>query len=174
MLMKLLENPRHKLLAAIASAVCLAALLQWVILPLSAYYTGLDEDISRGRERLERVLELRREYEQARGSSTRKEGAGTETEDFSLYSFLDRLAERQDLKGSIVFMRPQTEELSGGLTREIVRLRLGNLEINELIPYLYQLEEADSPVRVEDMTIRSRRDAGQGLQVDLRVSVLKG
>mgnify|MGYP002338702032 CR=1 FL=1 len=172
--MKLPTSPRHKLLAAIASVVCLAALLQWGILPLFAYYNGLDKDISRSRERLERILELKQEYEQAQGSSTRKEGAGTETKDFSLYSFLDRLAEKQDLKGSIVFMRPQTEELSGGLTREIVRLRLEGLEIGELIPYLYHLEEADTPVRVEDMTVRSRREAGQGLQVDLRVSVLKG
>ena len=172
--MKFQLSPRHKLLAVIASVICLAALLQWGILPLSAYYTGLDEDISRSRDRLERILELRQKYEQAQGSSTRKEGAGTETGDFSLYSFLDRLAEQQDLKGSIVFMRPQTEELSGGLTREIVRLRLSNLEIGELIPYLHHLEQADSAVRVEDMTIRSRREAGQGLQVDLRVSVLKG
>jgi hypothetical protein len=166
--------PRRKFLALAASLIFLAALLQWVVLPLSAYYSGLEEDIIRSRERLQRVLELRQEYERVQSSSTEQDGAGVETGDFSLYSFLDRLAERQGLKGSIVFMRPQTEQLSGGLTREVVRLRLGGVRTSELIPYLYHLEESDSPVRVEDMTIRSRQEAGSGLQVDLRVSVLKG
>ncbi len=165
---------RHILLTIVASMICLAALVQWGVLPLIAYSNGLEEDISASRQRLQRVMELRREFERIRGGSGEREESGAAAADFSLYSFLDRLAEKQDLKGSIVFMRPQTEQLAGGLTREMVRLRLGGLGTSELIPYLYHLDQADSPVRVEDMTIRSRGEGEQGLQVDLRVSVLKG
>ena len=162
------------ILAAVASVICLAALLQWGVMPLAAYYNGLEKDISTSRQRLQRVMELRQEYELIRSSSGDRADSGAEAGNFSLYSFLDRLAEQQDLKGRIVFMRPQTEQLSGGLTREIVRLRLGGVGMSQLVPYLYQLDHADSPVRVQDMTIRSRQESGQGLQVDLRVSVLKG
>ena len=165
---------RHIILAAAASVICLAALLQWGVMPLAAYYNGLEKDISTSRQRLQRIMELRQKYEMVRSRSGEREDSGAEAADFSLYSFLDRLAEQQDLKGSIVFMRPQTEQLSGGLTREIVRLRLGSVNMSQLVPYLYHLDHADSPVRVEDMTIRSKQESGQGLQVDLRVSVLKG
>ncbi|MCF8030431.1 MAG: type II secretion system protein M [Desulfohalobiaceae bacterium] len=165
---------RHMILAAAASVICLAALLQWGVMPLASYYNGVEKDISTSRQRLQRVIELRQEYELVRSRSGENKNSGAEAADFSLYSFLDRLAEQQDLKGRIVFMRPQTEQLSGGLTREIVRLRLGGVGMSQLVPYLYHLDHADSPVRVEDMTIRSQQKSGQGLQVDLRVSVLKG
>jgi type II secretory pathway component PulM len=166
-------STRHILLTVIASMICLAALVQWCVLPLSAYYGGLEEDISASRQRLQRIMELRREYEQVRSRSGERQDSGAEAADFSLYSFLDRLAEEQGLKGSIVFMRPQSEQLSGGLTREVVRLRLAGVTTRELVPYLYRLGHSDSPVRVEDMTIRSREDTGNRLQVDLRISVLK-
>lgn len=165
---------RHMILASVASVICLAALLQWGVMPLAAYYNGLEKDISTARQRLEQIMELQQEYELVRSRSGKDRGAGTESPDFSLYSFLDKLAEQEGLKREIAFMRPQSEQLSGGLEREIVRLRLRGVGTSELVPYLYHLDKADSPVRVQDMTIRSRQESGQGLQVDLRVSVLKG
>ncbi len=167
-------SQRHTVLAAVASVICLAALLQWGVMPLASYYNGLEKDISTSRQRLERIMELQQEYELVRSRSGENRGTGTESPDFSLYSFLDNLAEQEGLKGEIAFMRPQTEQLSGGLQREIVRLRLRGVGTSELIPYLYHLDKADSPVRVQDMTIRSRQESGRGLQVDLRVTVLKG
>ena len=167
-------STRQSVLIAVASVICLFAVLQWLVLPLADYSSGLERDISVSRQRLQEVLELGREYEQVGSRVSETGDSGMETADFSLYSFLDRLAERQGLKGSIVFMRPSTNQVSGGLEREIVRLRLRGVSMDDLVAYLYQLEDADSPVRVGDMTVRSRQGAGQGLQVDLRVSVLKG
>ena len=167
-------STRQMILAAAASIIGLAALVQWLVLPLAAYSNGLEEDIASGRQRLQRVMELRQELEGIRSRSGDRGESGAESADFSLYSFLDRLAEEKGLKNSIVFMRPRTEQLSGGLQREVVRLRLAGVTTRDLVPYLYDLDHADSPVRVDDMTIRSREESGQELQVDLRVSVLKG
>ncbi len=167
-------NKRQMLLAAAALIIGLLAVAQWGVAPLASHYQGLDREIAQNRQRLESLLELRQEYEKTRSMARDQGEAQARAEDFSLFSFLDNLAQEQGIKDRIAFMRPSTEEVSEGLERETVSLRLQDVDTSELIPWIYHLENADVPIRVEELTISSRADDGQNLQVDLRVSVLLG
>ncbi|MCF8110779.1 MAG: type II secretion system protein M [Desulfobacteraceae bacterium] len=83
--------------------------------------------------------------------------------DFTLFSFMDRLAGNTGIKDNISYMKPGTQEdKATGLKVTYVELKIQDITLEELISYLYFVETSESMVTVDKLTV-SREGGENGL-----------
>ena len=130
----------------------------------------LDLRISSGERRLQELLELELAYRRLTAENAGlKETLGKRRQDFTLFGFLEALANRDGLKSQIEFMRPSVKGLNETFQEEQVEMRLNGVGMKSLIPYLYHIETAPERIRVKRLTLRPQQRNPALLEVNLVV-----
>jgi general secretion pathway protein M len=158
---------KQQLIAVIAILGFVFILLEWIVAPTIKHKEKLREEISKNEVRLEELLDLEAQLRAVRGSSSESSDKSKRDQDFTLFAFLERQANRQGLKDNIEFMRPSTRQVSDSIQERVVEMRLNDIYITELVPYLYHVENAPEKVHVKRMTIRKQDQKDAPLNVDL-------
>jgi general secretion pathway protein M len=96
-------------------------------------------------------------------------------ENFTLFSFLDRLAGESGVKDSITYMKPSTEESEQGNRRlSLVEVKLEAVSLESLVSYIYMIETSRSMVFVKRLSIsRQEKDIG-GVDAVMQVVTVAG
>lgn len=115
-------------------------------------------------QNLVEMQEMCRQYQALESRAKRAEQRYSErAEDFTLFSFMDRLAGNTGIKDNISYMKPgSTEDKSSGMQVTYVELKIQDITLEELVSYLYYVETSESMVRVDKITI-SREGQQDGL-----------
>lgn len=161
-----------QLIILIATVTLVFILMQWIILPVIDQKEQLSKKINQNQARLEEILDLEAELIAVRNTSSKSFKNSKRGKDFTLFAFLENLASRQGLKDKIEFMRPSTRQISDSTRERIVEMRLNELYLTEIIPYLYSVENASENVYVKRMTIRKNNQQDAPLNVDLVFSII--
>jgi len=163
-----------RLLLGAAAAALLVAVGVGGVRPLLGARQRLDLDIATSERRLQELLELEQAY---RGLSAEnaslKDVLAKRQHDFTLFGFLEALANRDGLRGQIEFMRPSVKALNETFQEEQVEMRLNGVSMRSLIAYLYHIESAPERVRVKRLTMRPQQRNPELLEVNL-VLVTRG
>lgn len=115
----------------------------------------LGSKITEKRQDLAEMKLMRRELQQLRSRSEEAEQRFSQRpEDFTLFSFMDRLAGETGIKDNISYMKPgSSRDESSGLKTVSVELKIEDVTLEQLTSYLYQIETSNSMVRIEKLSI---------------------
>ncbi len=143
-------------------------LVQLLVMPFVEARSALEQSILRREAELSDMKRLRQEY-----LALKEEEGGIEAgvdrrqPDFSLFTFLDRQAEKSRVKRQISSMKPSRSEGEGNLAEVMVEVNLQQVGLAGLVDFLLLLESSEKVVFVRRITIQGR-DSGL-LDVTLQV-----
>lgn len=90
--------------------------------------------------------------------------------DFSILSYLEGLATREQVKDRIVQMKPRAGESTRFYRENGVEIRMEKIRLTELAGYLFKVENSPELLRVKQVQIRPRFDDPDLLDVRFQVS----
>lgn len=149
-------NKREKLsVAAAAVAIFIFVLLQFLVFPLLEKNEQLAGRLISRQQELEKIRLLQAEYrqtahkaEQAQRFIERRERG------FTLFSFLETLAGKTNVKNNIAYMRPtSTPGKDGPYRTSMVEMKLSGITTSQLMAYLYGIETSNNMIFVKRLSI---------------------
>ena len=147
---------REKLAITIAGGVIVVLLiLQLAIFPALDGRTRLRKAIVQKQSDLQEVHDLRAEYQSlSRNTSTMEARLKRRPKTFTLFSFIDRLAGKSQLKGNIAYMKPSTTNIKNSPLRlSTVEMKLNGLTMEQLAGFLHGMEDQSKAVWLKRITI---------------------
>ena len=149
-------NSREKMaLGAGAGALVIFILFQFLIFPVVDRQEVLRRSIA-GKET--DLAEMHRLSDEAtalkRQQSRSTQQMGRRPRGFTLFSFLDGLTGKTQLKGNIDYMKPSTTTPKGSPYKvSVVEMKLVGINMEQLLAYLYRIETSASMVQIKRLSI---------------------
>jgi len=156
---------REKLAITIAGGVIAVLLfLQLVIFPTLDGRTRLRKAIIKKRSDLQEIHERKVDFQSlSRNTSTMEARLKRRPKTFTLFSFIDRLAGKSQLKGNIAYMKPSTNNIKNSPMRlSTVEMKLNGLTMEQLTAFLHGVEDPSKAVWLRRITV-SRGEKTDGL-----------
>lgn len=166
-------NPRERRIVLLGGGI--AAALLFYLLVVSPYMSAmelLDQRIARKTEELREVLGLQKEYSRLKQKTKILGDVIRSTPGFSLLSFLENLAAKNQIKTKIAYMKPLTAPGSEKFKESSVEMKLESLTLKELVDFLYQVERSAQPIRIKRLNIVKKK-ANAYLDVTLQASAFE-
>ena len=174
--MRLPFNKRETIIVASGSLFVLVWIyLQFVFWPLKDTSKRLTRTIS-AKESIHRdILELKNEYHQLK-SQAEAANAHFKNQDknFTLFSFLDKLAGQIGIKGNIIYMKPSTstpKDMPYKLA--MVEMKLQGLNLTQLTDYLYGVETSANQMYIKRLAITQKSQESKSVDVVLQVETIQ-
>ena len=167
------DMQRKIIIFFLAGVIMLIATWQWAFMPLINYQKKLDQSIASNTRRLEQLLTYEQQLNHLLATTMNSQPARKNPPaNFTLFSYLDNLATRNNLKQNIDFLRPSNKQLSDEVSLEIVDLRLKAVRLGKLMPFLAKIESSEFAISIDRLTIRTEKEPGL-LDVDLTCSIVR-
>lgn len=160
--MKFSKREKYYLYAAMAF-ICLFVLFQFAVFPVLDKRERLKNMIQVKTSTLQNMLALKSEYEKAvQRTNASKALIDKRKKDFTLFSFLDRLAGESGFKDQIIYMKPTTtEQKEGNYKISQVEMQIQGITLEQLTLFLYRIETSKNIVSVRRLSI-SKSDKPEG------------
>lgn len=149
-------NKREKLsVIAAAAALFIFVLLQFLVFPLLDKNDRLSSKLISRQHELEQIRLLQAEYRQ---TSQKAEQAQRfiqrRRRGFTLFSFLETLAGKTNVKNNIAYMRPtSTADKDSPYRLSLVEMKLADITTSQLMAYLHGIEASNNMIFVKRLSI---------------------
>lgn len=158
-------NRREKLvLGAGGGFLILFFVFLFLIQPVFENRAALRQRLDSKKQQFSEILRMRDQYRLLQFSSQNKKDRYSERPaDFTLFSFMDRLAGQTGLKENITYMKPGSAvDEASGMKMSYVELKMQDVTMEDLTSYLFQVETSNKMVHVTRLSI-SRGEGEKGL-----------
>ncbi|MFZ5563560.1 MAG: type II secretion system protein GspM [Thermodesulfobacteriota bacterium] len=165
-------TPRERYAVYAGTAVVLIFIF-WkaVAVPMADRRESLDAQLAARQNDLNQMTALQREYDGIRQTaSLATAGRQSRGPDFTLFSFLDRLAGNAGIKEFIAYMRPSVSGKAGELS--IVEMKLEGVSLQGLVSFLHMVETSDTMVFVTRLSVATQEKGTGGVEAVLRVETV--
>ncbi len=164
-------STREQAIVGVGS-VFLAVLGFWlgVYEPTKAHLALLDRKVAAKRAEHKEIQDLALRFQRLREQIEGIESHLRRSRQFSILSYLEGLAKRQQVQNRIVQMKPRPGEITRYYRENAVEIKMEKVRLAELVRYLYQVETSPELLRVKQLQIRSRFDDPDLLDVRFQVS----
>jgi len=154
MLSKLSKREQDLLLAA-SVVIILALIVPLIFSPALERRQALTNQLKAKKDTLIQMKELERRYADIQRSVVAEKAmAMRRDKSFTLFSFLDRLAQESNVKESVAYMKPSTRKLEGSdLTLSNVKVKLDGITIKQAEEFIYKVETSDQMVHIRSMSL---------------------
>lgn len=146
-------------------------LLQFGIFPLSERGKKLERSLSSQKRTIEEMQTLQtqyRELEKNRASLGRQ--LENRQQGFSLFSFIERVADQAGIKDNIVYMKPsESGDPNSTLQEVLVEMKLKTVSLEQLVNFLKMAESPENIVSLERVTIQENAKQTSTLDVIMRL-----
>lgn len=151
---RLSRRERYALILGL-SFICLFILIEFVISPLLEKQDKLRRSLRANTETLEKIQQLRSEYEELNAQTKMSEQYFTDRpKGFTLFSFLDELAGKTGLKDNIAYMKPsKSKPKDSPYTVSLVEMKLQGINLRQLTPYLHMVETSRNMVFIRRASV---------------------
>ncbi len=164
-------NSREQTMALVGAIVVLVLIIILPVTIASSRISRLDRDVVQGHRQLKDIMRAIESYEQRRAELAQTQQLLSGGFDSSISSTLESLAERNDIKDRIDSLKEKASAPSEIYDESSVDVRLKRVSLPKLIDYLYAIEnDPDKLLRLKKLTIKSRFDKKQELDVSFTVS----
>jgi general secretion pathway protein M len=150
--------------------VLLTLLFVMVIDPMLAYSARLDKQIVAAQRELQDVNTLQQEYQRQKNVIDRINIQLKRQKGFSIFSRLEELAKQTDTRSKILYIKPTISNPSDAYDEESVEIKMEDVTLEQLIKYLFQIENSPQFMKIKRLYIKPRQDNRQLLSVIFRVS----
>ncbi|MFH0800579.1 MAG: hypothetical protein V2A66_10440 [Pseudomonadota bacterium] len=167
-------TPREQTIALVAAV---AVLLLIIVLPVavaSGRIGKLESDVSDGKKQFREIMRAIESYDQkkARLAQTQQMLAGGF--DPTLSSTIESIAESNGMKDKIDSLKEKPSAPSETFDESSVDVRLKKLSLQQAVDFLYAIEhQPDKVLRLKQLSIKTRYDNKQDLDVSFTVSTFK-
>jgi general secretion pathway protein M len=170
MAIKLTRREKYAIFAA-SGFICLFVVIRFIVFPLMDKRERLERMLQDKQHRLGEIVALKSEYDALRKEAElTEERLANRKADFSLFSFLDKLAGQTGVKGHIAYMKPSQSDQEGGRFKtSLVEMKLEAVTIDQLISYLYAVEMSENMVRIQRIAISKTGKQEQFINAVLQV-----
>jgi hypothetical protein len=144
-------------------------LLNFFILPAINYKKNLENKISSYNYQADQIRLLGKEYKEILKNSNLSQSSNGS--DVALFSFMDSLAGRAEIKDKVDYMKPSTQK-SGGVTIEKVEIKVSDIDMKNLVRFLYLVESSSDAVIVKGLKI-SRSDKSGFITSTIQAETVK-
>jgi general secretion pathway protein M len=158
-------QPRERLAVMIAGAALLVFLIfQLLIFPSINRRDRLKNRIAANVSALKEISALKSEYEAlTQYSRNMGDRLKRRPKNFTLFSFIDKLAGTSGIKNNIEYMKPSTSNLkNSSLTLSLVEMKISSLTMEQLTNFLHGVENGDAQVWIKRISIQ-KGDKNVGL-----------
>lgn len=158
-------NQRERLiLSAAGILLVLFMIIQWMIFPILDRHTQLQQKLIEAKQDLNEIALLKADYKRFTiQADLAKAQIQKRDKDFSLLSFLNDIAARTGLKNNIVNMKPSTSNRkSSSLQVESVEMKLDDVNIEQLLAFLYRVETSPNLINIRQISI-TKQDRKEGV-----------
>lgn len=166
-------NPRERRTLIVGG--CLVVALLIYVLVVSPYLKAMelmDRQIARKSEELKDVLALQQDFFRLKEKTKMLESMVRSTPGFSLLSFLENLATKNQIKNQIAYMKPVTTASSERYRESSVEMKIEDITLKQLVDYLYGIEQSRESIRIKRLNIVKKKDTDL-LDVTLQASTFE-
>ena len=157
---------RREKLAVTAAGIALAIFLflELIVFPVIDRGDTLRSQIKSETKDLQEMQVLKNEYESlSRFSKEMETGLKKRSRNFTLFSYIDKLAGTSGIKSNIAYMKPSTANLKNSpYALSIVEIKLTALTLEQLTGFLYGIEDKANMVWIKRISI-SKGDKNESL-----------
>ena len=159
----------------IGAGVLFAVLLVYLVVDsVLQGYEKLDDKIATKRGEVEKISRLREQYMQAHKQLEDIKAKLDQMEKgFSVLSFIEDLANKENIRNKIGSMKPKKNPLNDTYDENIVELQMDNVSLSELVDFIYKVENSGHLLKVKRLRVKTRYDDRDLLNVTLQVTTYK-
>jgi len=165
---------RDRKLAVVAAAL-VAGWLAWYLWvgPSLEQAAQAQSQIARKEKQLKELMALRTKLDELRSLRAALEArVSRRGKEFNLAAALQEAAGRAGVAASVKGSTEAPPLMEGRYRRRAVEVRLEELTMDQLIGYLYEVDDPASMVRIDRLEVRPRADNPYYLDVSLTVSTI--
>lgn len=169
-------NQREKYMVLAGTAgVGLFLLFQLIVFPVKEKLAKTKREIRIKTAGYSEMLDLKKEYDALMEKSSLSLTGFSEREpDFTLFSFLDRLAGKAGVKDHISYMKPSTAVKNvNRVTLSLVEMKLQSVSMEQLLSYLHMVETSRNMVYVRGISISHESGGRKLLSAVLQIETVK-
>jgi len=144
------------LVGACIAFVLVVAVWLGVISPYRQSMELLERQIASRQQQLEEMQEMAVRYRTLQSQVRQAQNRPSRSSEFSLFSFVETLAEDLGVRDRLVSLRPHETSTRGEFTEESVEIKLERLSLEQLVQLLYGLEEGEAALNVKNMRLKTR------------------
>lgn len=150
--------------------VLLTLLFTLVIDPMLGASARLDRQIRKAQHDLEDLRTQRWEYLRHKRVLDRINTQLQRQQSFALFSRLEELARNTGTRDKIQYMKPTVATPSNVYEEESVEIKMEQVTLEQLIRYLYQIEQSPQFLKIKRLYLKPRLNDRQFLTATFRVS----
>lgn len=144
--------------------------LQFGIFPLKEKRDQLRKGIGNREKALVEMKQLQAEYRKLYSKANALyDQLGGRQKDFSLFSFLEQMAARSDVKQNITYMKPSETADDGPFKEVVVEMKLQEISLKQLVEFLKLVESPENVVAVKRISIQENKKEAATLDVIMQV-----
>lgn len=151
-------------------AVLLIFLFIMVIDPMLVYSKQLDKQMIAAQRDLQEIQKLQQDYQRQKSILDRLNSQLKRQKNFSMLSRLEELAKQTDTRGKILYIKPTVSSPNDAYEEESVEIKMEDVTLEQLIQYLFQIENSPQFMKIKRLYMKPRLDNRQLLSVIFRVS----
>ena len=162
------EKHLKPLLAGIFILLLLCGL--WVYSSYRQRLERLDGRIASARSELLQFNAALQEYRELESRLQRPSPRNGAAASYNLISTVEAGTERIAARSQLLYVRPQPDKVREDLTEEGVEIKLEKLQLSQLVELLYQFDQAEPPLKVSQLRVRTRFDSPELLDTGMLLS----
>jgi len=148
------------------------AFYTWVMDPMFQNNELINIKIQKKKTELSEMVRLQSSVVQDRGGMEQiKKIIDQRGQGFSVFSYLEQLATKAEVKDKITYIRPQRENPVGQFRESLAEIKLENIKIDDLTRFLYQIESSEDLLYIKNLKMITGKDQS-GLEATLSVGTL--
>jgi type II secretory pathway component PulM len=155
-----------------------------VIFVLMFLYLGVDSVLQRYEKLGDKIVTKRGEVQKISRLRTQYMEAHKQLEDikakldqmekgFSVLSFIEDLANRENIRENIGSVKPKKLPLNDRYDENIVELKIDNVSLSKLVDFIFKIENSGYLLKVKRLRVKTRYDNRDLLNVTLQVTTYK-
>jgi len=150
-----ISNRDKKALIICAGFLMAFIIVQFMLLPTLEKRKTLEQRLVAKKVALEEIINLEREYIILTGrtgaESSTISSRGT---DFTLFSFIDTLAEQSGVKDNVAYMKPSARTLANReYAVSMVKIKLDSLFLKEFVDFINRVESSPNHVQIRSLSL---------------------
>ncbi|OQY00803.1 MAG: hypothetical protein B6I26_05860 [Desulfobacteraceae bacterium 4572_130] len=129
--------------------------IQFVFFPIIEKKNTYITTIEKKKIILKKICLLNEELEKIKNTNLdKKEILLKRKKDFTLFSFLDKLAQKSNIKKNVAYMKPSShKQANTPFTISYVKVKLESIFIKDLVDFLYRIESSPNEVYIDSISI---------------------
>ena len=164
-------QPRERMFVGGAGAILVIFLIfKLMIDPMLKRSAELERQIVTARHQLTELRTMQQDYQRQKSVVDSINSQLKKQPNFAIFSRLEELAGQTGIRSKIVHMKPTVSTPNEVYKEESVEVKMEGVTLDQLVQYLYQVENSPQLLKIKRLEMKPRFDNRQILTTTFRVS----